>query len=50
MKHLINGTTRCLMSRVWVATNAMSMDRNYDAGQIDRQQHYRESDPSNGQL
>ncbi len=38
----------CRVARIWAMTN--STNRFYDAGRSDRQQRFRESEPSNGQL
>lgn len=44
MKHVINHnvTSRFIVTRMWCAAHAI--EGFYNAGQIDRQQHYRESD------
>ena len=48
MKHFIRVAIRFSEYRMWEVTESANVT--YNAGQGNRQQRYRESEPSNGQL
>ena len=48
MKNVITLVSRCYAARMWNVTDAKSAA--FDAGRSDRQQRYREREPSDGQL